>query len=171
MQGWISWWVLFELIFPIRAGRSAKQVGGQSKDKGRWTVGIRLCWILNDHGQVIDWAAAPLNTPDQNFHPMIAQLEDRSIVLSDLGFRAAQGLPSNLKLCAKATWNERMLVETALSMLTVVCDLKRLHHRASFYFQAHLACATALFNVLLSLFHQFYPSADPFQLSIAPFSL
>jgi hypothetical protein len=160
-----------ELIFPIREGRSAQQVGGKSKDKGRWTVGIRLCWILNDHGQVVDWAAAPLNTPDQNFHPMIANLEDRSIVLADLGFRSAQAMPSNLKLCAKGTWNERMLVETAWSMLTVVCDLKHLHHRANFYIRAHLACATALFNVLLSLFHQALPFADPFQISIAQFSL
>jgi hypothetical protein len=160
-----------ELIFPIREGRSPQQVGGKSKDKGRWTVGIRLCWILNDYGQVVDWAAAALNTPDQNFHPMVAQLEDRSIVLSDLGFRAAQGIPSNLKLCAQGTWNERMLVETAWSMVTVICDLKHLHHRASFYIQAHLACATARFNVLLRLFHQFHPTADPFQMSIAEFSL
>ena len=160
-----------ELIFPIREGRSAQQVGGKSKDKGRWTVGIRLCWILNDHGQVVDWAAAPLNTPDQNFHPMIAQLEDRSIVLSDLGFRSAEHIPANLKLCPKGTWNERMLVETALSMVTVVCDLKRIRNRTAFYIQAHLACATALFNVLLALFHQLHPNADPFQMSIAEFSL
>jgi len=160
-----------ELIFPIREGRSAQQVGGKSKDKGRWTVGIRLCWILNDAGQVVDWAAAALNTPDQNFHPMIAQLEGRSIVLSDLGFRSAEGVPSNLKLCAKGTWNERMLVETALSMVTVVCDLKHLHHRANFHILARLACATALFNLLLGLFHQLHPTADPFQMSIAEFSL
>lgn len=160
-----------ELIFPIREGRSPQQVGGKSKDKGRWTVGIRLCWILNDHGQVVDWAFAPLNTPDQNFHPMIAQLEDRSIVLADLGFRSAQGLPANLKLCPKGTWNERMVVETALSMVTGVCDLKHLHQRASFHIQARLACVAALFNVLLALFHQFHPTADPFQMRIAEFSL
>lgn len=160
-----------ELIFPIREGRSPQQVGGKSKDKGRWTIGIRLCWILNDHGQVVDWAAAPLNTSDQNFHPMVTQLEDRSIVLADFGFRAAEGIPANLKLCAKGTWNERMLVETALSMVTVVCDLKHLHHRLSFHILSHLSCATALFNVLLGLFHQLHPSADPFQMSIAEFSL
>lgn len=160
-----------ELIFPIREGRSGAQVGGKSKDKGRWTVGIRLCWILNDFGQVVDWAFAPLNTSDQNFHPMIAQLEDRSIVLADLGFRSAQGIPANLKLCPKGTWNERMMVETALSMVTVVCDLKHLHQRASFHIQARLACVTALFNVLLRLFHQLHPNADPFQMSIAEFSL
>ena len=160
-----------ELIFPIREGRSREQVGGKSKDKGRWTVGIRRCWILNDHGQVVDWAAAPLNTSDPNFHPMIAQLEDRSIVLTDLGFRSAQSLPSNLKLCPKGTWHERMLVETALSMVTLEGDLKHLHPRASFYILAHLACVTALFNVLLALFHQFHPAAAPFQMSFAEFPL
>ena len=87
----------FELIFPIREGRSSQQVGGKSKDKGRWTVGIRLCWILNDYGQVVDWAAAPLNTADKNFHSMIAQLEERSIFLADFGFRSVDGLPTNLR--------------------------------------------------------------------------
>jgi hypothetical protein len=160
-----------ELIFPIREGRSPAQVGGKSKDKGRWTVGIRLCWLLNDAGQGVGWAAAPLNTADQNFYPLIAQFEGRSIVLADWGVRSAAGTPANLKLCAKGTWNERMLVETALSMITVVCDLKRLHQRAAFHIQARLACVAAMFNALLSLFHQLHPDADPFQMSIAEFSL
>ena len=120
---------------------------------------------------VVDWAFAPLNMNDQNFHPMIAQLEGCSIVLADLGFRSAQGIPDNFKLCAKGTWHERMLVETALSMVTVVCDLKHLHQRGSFYIQARLACVTALFNVLLTLFHHLHPTADPLQMSIAEFSL
>jgi hypothetical protein len=160
-----------ELIFPIRQGRSQAQVGGKSKDKGRWTVGIRLCWLLNDYGQVVGWAAAPLNTADQNFYPLIEQLAERSIVLADFGFRSAGGIPTNLKLCAKGTWNERMVVETALSMVTLICDLKHLHHRAAFYIQAHLACVVAMFNVLLNMFHQLHPDADPFQISIAEFSL
>ena len=35
-----------ELLFPIRQGRSPQQVGKKGKDKGRWTVGIKLCWLL-----------------------------------------------------------------------------------------------------------------------------
>ena len=31
----------FELIFPIRQGRSPQQVGKKGKDKGRWSVGIK----------------------------------------------------------------------------------------------------------------------------------
>ena len=43
------------------------------------------------------------------------------IVLSDTGFHAAEGDPTNLKLCQRGEWQDRMLVETVLSMLTLVC--------------------------------------------------
>src|ERR1044072_909440 len=33
-----------ELIFPIRQGRSAQQIGTKNKDKGRWSVGIKVAW-------------------------------------------------------------------------------------------------------------------------------
>jgi hypothetical protein len=85
--------------------------------------------------------------------------------------RCVEGIPDNYKLCAKGTWNERMCVETALSMVTVVCDLKRIHHWISHYIQARLASVVAMFNVLLTLFHQLHSEADPFQMSIAEFSL
>jgi len=64
-----------------------------------------------------------------------------------------------------------MVIETALSMVTVVCDLKRIRHRRSVYIQARLAFVTAMFNVLNALFHQFYPEADVFKIRIAEFSL
>ena len=44
-----------ELLFPIRQGRSPQQVGKKSKDKGRWSVGIRLGFLLNEQGQVVAW--------------------------------------------------------------------------------------------------------------------
>jgi hypothetical protein len=160
-----------EPIFPIRQGRSPQQVGRKGKDKGRWTVGLKLCWLLNHHGQVVAWAWAPLNAPDQHFHPLVRQLVGQTITLSDLGFRSKDGIPENLKLCAKGTWNERMRVETALSMVTVICDLKRLRHRLAPYSQAHLAAVGAMFNLLLTLFHHLHPAADPAQMSIAEFSL
>ena len=34
-----------ELLFPIREGRSAAQVGKKGKDKGHWSIGLKLCWI------------------------------------------------------------------------------------------------------------------------------
>jgi hypothetical protein len=160
-----------ELIFPIREGRSPGQVGRKGKDKGRWTVGIKFCWLLNDHGQAIAWDWAPLNTPDQHFHPLVQRFAGQTITLSDLGFRSKDGIPDNLKLCPKGAWNERMCVETALSLLTVICDLKRLRHRLAPYLQARLAAVVAMFNLLLTLFHQLHPAADPTQMSIAEFSL
>jgi hypothetical protein len=159
------------LLFPIRQGRSPEQVGKKGKDKGRWSVGIKLCWLLNDSGQVVAWNWATMNVHDQHFHPLIQRVNGQSIVLADYGFRSVKGVPDNCKLCAKGTWNDRMSVETALSMVTVVCDLKRIHHRLSPYIQARLASVVAMFNVLLTLFHRLHPDADPFQMSIAEFSL
>ncbi len=112
-----------------------------------------------------------MNVHDQHFHPIIEQVNGQSRVLADYGFRSVDGIPGNCKLCAKGTWNERMCVETALSMVTVVCDLKRIHHRFSVYIQARLAAVVAMFNVMLTLYHRLHPHADPFQMSIAEFSL
>ena len=52
------------------------------------------------------------------------------IVLSDTGFHAAEGDPTNLNLCQRGEWQDRMLMETVLSMLTLVCHLKKVMHRA-----------------------------------------
>jgi hypothetical protein len=160
-----------ELIFPIREGRSARQVGKKGKDKGRWSVGIKLCWLLNAEGKVVSWDWNTLNTPDQAFNPLVQALAGQTIVLADLGFRDQEGIPDNLKLCPKGTWNERLVVETALSMVTMVCHLKKIHHRFEAYLQARLAFLCAMFNVLLGLFHKLHPETDPFRMSIAEFSL
>ena len=62
-------------------------------------------------------------------------------------------------------------IRTALSIVTVVCGLKHIHHRLPAYIQARLASLVAMFNVLLTLFHQLHPDVDPFQMSITEFSL
>jgi len=93
------------------------------------------------------------------------------IILSDTGFHAAEGDPSNLKLCQRGKWEERLLVETVLSMLTLVCHLKKAMHRGWAYFQALLAFTMAAFNVLVR-WQGFQPTASGFvPLSIAEFSL
>ena len=66
----------------------------------------------------------PLNLGDKTFQWLIQQVDGRMIVLSDTGFHAAEGDPANLKLCQRGEWQDRMLVETVLSMLTLVCHLK-----------------------------------------------
>lgn len=120
-----------ELIFPIREGRSQCQIGKKGRDKGRWSVGIKLCWLLNKYGRVVRWDWDTMNTHDQHFHHVAEAVSETSVVFADEGFRKADGVPENLNLCKKGTWNERMFVETALSMVTVVCDLKRMRHRVT----------------------------------------
>src|SRR5262249_6529546 len=61
----------------------------------------------------------------------IRHVDGRMIVLSDTGFHAAEGDPTNLKLCQRGEWQDRMLVETVLSMLTLVCHLKKVMHRVA----------------------------------------
>ena len=95
----------------------------------------------------------------------------RSLPSSDSAFHAAEGDPMNLKLCPRGEWEDRMLVETVLSMLTLVCHVKKVMHRGWAYFQARLAFTMAAFNVLVQ-WHGFHPTASGFvPLSIAEFSL
>ncbi len=46
-----------------------------------------------------------------------------------------------------------------------------MHHRVQAYLEARLAYTAAMFNVLLTLFHQLHPDAAPGKLSIAESSL
>jgi len=64
-----------------------------------------------------------------------------------------------------------MFVETALSMVTVVCDLKRLRHRIDDYITARLAYVATMFNILRDLYHELHSDAHSMKMSIAEFSL
>lgn len=148
-----------ELIHPVREGRSQQPVGKKGKSNYRWIVGIKLCWLVNDKGQVIDWDWNTANVHDQTFRPVATQFDGQTITLSDLGFRDKDAPPANIKLCPPKTWGERMLVETILSLVTRVCHLKHLYHRAAAYLSMHLSYVSALFNVLLSLNRWLEPDA------------
>jgi hypothetical protein len=76
-----------------------------------------------------------------------------------------------MKLCKRGTWNVRMVVETVLSMLTVVCHFKRVIHRVWHCFRARLAWAMAAYNILVR-WHVPQPDEHGrLRLSIAEFSL
>src|SRR6267143_403572 len=109
-----------ELIHPMREGRSPQQIGRKGLSNHRWIVGGKLCLLLNQWGLIVGWACATANVADQTFQWLIRQVDGRMIVLSDTGFHAAEGDPTNLKVCPRGEWQDRMLVETVLSMLTVV---------------------------------------------------
>src|SRR5215510_11289076 len=160
-----------ELIHPIREGRSPWQIGRKGLSNHRWIVGGKLCLLVNQYGLVVAWDCATANVADNTFQWLIRQFEEHIIILSDIGFHAAEGDPSNLKLCQRGEWQDRMLVETVLSMLTLVCHLKKVMHRGWGYFQARLAFTMAAFNVLVQ-WHGLEPYASGFvPLSIAEFSL
>ncbi len=160
-----------ELIHPRREGRSPQQIGRKGVSNHRWIVGGKLCLLLNQYGLVVGWACDTANVADNTFQWLIRQVDGRMIVLSDTAFHAAEGDPANLKLCQRGEWQDRMLVETVLSMLTVVCHFKHVMHRGWEYFQARLAFTMAAFNVLVQ-WHGFQPYASGFvPLSMADFSL
>ena len=64
-------------------------------------MGMKLCWLINDEGQIISWAWDTANVHDQAFLPLISALAHESIVLADTGFNIADGIPANLKLCPR----------------------------------------------------------------------
>ena len=93
------------------------------------------------------------------------------LILSDTAFHAAEGAPTNLKWCQRGAWQDRLIVETVLAMLTLVCHCKKVLHRGWAYLQARLAFTMAAFKVLVQ-WHGFQPNASGFvPLSMAEFSL
>jgi hypothetical protein len=150
-----------ELIHPIREGRNEQQIGKKGKSNWRWIVGMKLCWLINDDGLIVSWAWDTANVHDQLFLPLVSALQDESIVLAETGFNDADGIPANLKLCPRGTWNERMLIETTLSLVTTVCSLKKVFHRSRTHFETRLAYVAAMFNTLLGLNRTLLPEADP----------
>jgi hypothetical protein len=155
----------------MREGRSAQPIGRKGKANPRWIVGGKLCLLLNHVGLGVAWACAGAKAPDSAFHPLSEAFEEEMISLSDTAFHAKEGDPPNLKLCARGTWNTRMLVETVLSMLRGVCHLKKVLHRTWTAFHARLAFTLATFTLLVQ-WHGLKPDAHGFiHLSLAEFSL
>ena len=117
------------------------------------------------------WECATANVAENTFQWLVRQFDKRMIVLSDTAFHAAAGDPANLKLCRRGEWEDRILVETVWSMLTLVCHFKKVMHRVWAYFQARLAFTMAAVNVLVQ-WHGLLPNASGFvPLSMAEFSL
>jgi hypothetical protein len=54
---------------------------------------------------------------DRKLNPLAKPFIDKTVVLADYGFRDKDGVPDNMKICKKGTWNERICVETANSGL------------------------------------------------------
>jgi hypothetical protein len=160
-----------ELIHPIREGRSPRQIGRKGKSNHRWIVGGKLCLIVNQWGLIVAWDCDTANVYDAVFHPLIEQFDEKMVILTDTAFHSKEGDPANMKPCQRGTWNVRMVLETVLSMLTVISHFKKVGHRVWDYFRARLAFTMALFNVLVQ-WDGLEPDENGFiPLSIAEFSL
>jgi hypothetical protein len=159
-----------ELIHPWRYGRSARQVGKKGFSNHRWIVGLKLCWLINAHGEVVAWDWNTANTADQRFAQLAAAVTDVTITLGDQSFNAVDR-PPNLKVCRRGEWNERMLIETVFSLVHRVCHLKYLWHRTRRSLHMHLAYVAALFNALLALNRQIESSSQAAWPHIAQYAL
>jgi hypothetical protein len=93
------------------------------------------------------------------------------MVLRGTAFHAADGDPANLLRCRRGEWQDRVLVETVLSRLTLVCHFKKAMPRVWEDFHARLAFTLAAFN-MLSQWYGLRPNAQGFvPFSRAEFSL
>ena len=161
-----------ELIHPRREGRSEQQIGKKGISNHRWIVGGKLCLLLNHLGLIVDWDCATANVYDGSaFQNIVDKVAGQTVVFADTGFVKRDWHPEHLRICQRGEWNDRMIIETTLSMLTLVCHLKKVMHRAWDYFKSRLAFTVALFNILVQ-WHGLEPDADGMvHLSIAEFSL
>ncbi len=102
---------------------------------------------------------------------MVDDVAEEMLVFADPHFAKKEWNPPNLKICPKGTWNDRMLIETVLSMMTTVCHFKKVGHRVWEYFRSRVGYTMALFNILVQ-WRGFQPNYDGFvPLSMAEFSL
>ncbi len=160
-----------ELIHPWREDRADLQIGRKGLSNHRWIVGAKLAYLVNQYGLIVAWDYAAANAPDNAFQALIADFQDEMVVFTDQSFHSQAGDPPNQKACTRGTWNVRMVVETVLSMLTGMCQLKKVSQRTWAGLRARLAYTMALFNVLV-LWDGFPVDADGnIHLSIAEFSL
>jgi hypothetical protein len=160
-----------ELRHPWREDRADRQIGAKGLSNHRWIVGAKLAYVVNQHGLIVAWDYACANVADNMFHDLIHDFAAEMVIFSDTGFHAKAGAPPNLKPCRRGTWNDRMLVETVLSMLTTICHLKKISQRAWHYVAARLAFTMAVFNVLVQWQGKRVDVNGTVRLSIAQFSL
>ena len=140
-----------ELIHPRREGRSKHQIGKKGKSNGRWIVGIKLAWLINDDGEVVDWGWDTANEADNVFRPLATAYDGETIALADQGLRAKDTPAQNIKCCERGTWNERFSIETNLSWVTEQFHAKKLYHRVKEHLDARLWYLAALINCLLRI--------------------
>lgn len=160
-----------ELIHPKRENRSENQIGKKGKSNHRWIIGIKVCPIINKFGLIVDWEMATANVCDNYFQPLIKKYENKMIVFTDGNFKKKENNAENIKFCPRGSWNKRMLVETVFSMLSNLCNFKKVYHRKWKYLKSRIAYTLASFNILALWNGLEQDDTGLFRISIAEFSL
>jgi Transposase DDE domain len=161
-----------ELIHPRREGRSEAQIGKKGSSNKRWIVGVKLCYVLNHLGLIVDWDVDTANVYDGSaFQDLVERNQEAMALFSDTGFEKKDWHPENLKICRRGEWNSRMSVETVLSMLTLVNHFKKVMHRKWAYLKSRLAFTMAMFNILAEWQGIPMDPSGNVHFSIAPFSI
>jgi len=161
-----------ELIHPRREGRSEQQIGKKGLSNKRWIVGGKLCFVLNHIGLIVDWDVDTANVYDGSaFQDVVERNAEKMVVFADEGFVKQGWRPDNLKICKRGEWNTRMIVETVLSMLTLVSHFKKVMHRKWAYFKSRLAYTMAMFNLLVQWDGLDVDKEGAVHFHLAPFSL
>jgi hypothetical protein len=158
-----------ELLHPMREGRSPEQLGRKGKSNHRWIVGVKFTPILNTRGQFVDWEVETANVADNDFTDWLGGQD--TVMYTDQGFHRKEGDPANIKICQRGMHNERMIVETVFSMLTVVSHCKKMRHRVWEQLTAHLGFLVAMFNILTNWRGLMVDATGRIHLSLAEFSL
>ena len=140
-----------ELIHPRREGRSREQVGKKGKSNGRWIVGIKLGWLINNEGKIVTWQWDTANVSDREFRDMPLAYNGETVTLCDLGLREKDAPHENMLFCEKGTWSERYAIETDFSWVCELFNCKKMYHRKRSYIDARLGYMTALMNCLLDI--------------------
>ncbi|MCO6452373.1 MAG: hypothetical protein J5I90_16460, partial [Caldilineales bacterium] len=119
-----------------------------------------------------DWDVDTANVYDGSaFQHLVDAVADSLLVLADPHFVKEGWTPPSLKICPRGDWNDRMIIETVLSMLTVVSDFKKVGHRAWNYLVSRVSYTMALFNILVQWDELSLDENGFVPLSIAQFSL
>lgn len=162
-----------EFCHPIREKRfpTKKRIGKKGKSNSRWIVGGKLCVVLNKFGLVVDFATKTANVSDKEFNSMLKKYEEEMIIFSDTGFADKDGIPENVKLCERGTWNVRMMVEGVFSLLTRICQSKKMNHRVWAYFEMRISFLMAIFNLLILWNGMLFDDNGYFHHSIKEFML
>ena len=157
-----------ELIHSVPWSLSPKPFGGTGISNHRWNAGVKTCEVDYHLGDIIGWVWSPANDHDTRLRPMF---NDRTVLFSDTDFHSTQGNSVNLKVCRRGERNDPMLIETVLTILTVICHPKKLRHRLAEYFQVHDGFMAVAFNLLINWFGLPANEDGFIPLSIAEFSL